>query len=74
MEGIPTKREALKALETLHKVYEYVAVDQTIFDTIYELEKHKLNLKRESQKKLTDKFIKKLFLMSLNVYIPLLFK
>lgn len=52
----PKKQEALKALETLHKFFECAEVDQTIFDKIYELEKHAQNVKTESQKKLTDFF------------------
>lgn len=48
VEKISTKRETLKALETLHKFYDYSVVDQTIFDKIYGLEKHTQNLKTES--------------------------
>ena len=53
---IQKKQEALKALETLHKFFECAAVDQTIFDKIYELEKHAQNVNTESQNKLTDFF------------------
>ena len=53
---IQKKQEALKALETLHKFFECPAVDQTIFDKIYELEKHAENVNTGTQKKLTDFF------------------
>ncbi|XP_057336463.1 tigger transposable element-derived protein 4-like [Microplitis mediator] len=57
LEKIPKKQEALKALETLHKFFEYSAIgDRTIFDKIYELEKHAHNVKSGIQKKLTDFF------------------
>lgn len=55
--SIPKKQEALNALETLHQFFEYsAAVDKTIFDKIYELEKHVHNAKTETQKKVTDFF------------------
>ncbi|KAH0549828.1 hypothetical protein KQX54_014727, partial [Cotesia glomerata] len=57
VEKIPRNKEALKALETLHKFFEYSAVvDRTVFDKIYDLEKCTQNIKLETQKKLTDFF------------------
>lgn len=49
MEKIPNKQEALNALETLHKFFEHTAVDRTVFDIIYELQKHAQNVKTDSQ-------------------------
>ncbi|KAK9882817.1 hypothetical protein WA026_023328 [Henosepilachna vigintioctopunctata] len=56
-EKIPKKQDALNALETLHRFFEYAAIiDQTIFDKIYELEKHTQNVETETPLKLTDFF------------------
>lgn len=57
VKNIPKKQEILIALENIHKFFEYSAVvDKTIFDNIYELEKHVHNLNTEKQKKITDFF------------------
>lgn len=52
LEKVPSKQEALKALETLQKFYKNTAFDPTIINRINELEKYTHRLQTASQKKL----------------------
>lgn len=50
-----SKREAVKALETLHSYFEMSSIgDQSIFDKIYNIEKHLMADSSKRQTKMTD--------------------
>ncbi|CAG9559805.1 unnamed protein product [Danaus chrysippus] len=50
-----SKREAVKALETLHSYFEMSSIgDQSIFDRIYNIEKHLMADTYKRQTKMTD--------------------